>query len=274
MKPLPLAKPCTADWSSMRPVPGGRHCERCDRVVHNLATATPTRVRALRTLYAREGFCARQIVDGEGNLVLAQPRTRELPRAPLALGLLALAMRPALAPAQEPPPAAATPEADRDTDGRPDAQDRCPDQAAPTEDGCPQAELVLVGGIGSGPAQVLHFERRRVDLDPKLGPLVAEIAQVLLEQPDIRRLALIGHASTDEGDAARTRKLGLDRANAVREALVARGVQRERLVVASWGIEHPIDDNRTTEGRAHNRRVELQICDDTCALPPDQDGSG
>ena len=65
-----------------------------------------------------------------------------------------------------------------------------------------------------------------------------------------------GHCDRRE---ARAKALSLSRAEAVRRALVARGVEPERLVVSGYGAERPIDANDQAEGRARNRRTEFVI---------------
>jgi outer membrane protein OmpA-like peptidoglycan-associated protein len=51
------------------------------------------------------------------------------------------------------------------------------------------------------------------------------------------------------------------RATSVVRALVARGVPADRLDPAGFGLERPVADNGTREGRAKNRRVELHVVD-------------
>ena len=52
---------------------------------------------------------------------------------------------------------------------------------------------------------------------------------------------------------------GLRRANSVRSYLVSHGVDASRLTTVGYGESRPISDNATREGRALNRRVELQV---------------
>ena len=69
---------------------------------------------------------------------------------------------------------------------------------------------------------------------------------------------MIGHADTS-GDPAVNAQLAADRAAAVVDYLVAQGVVPGQIVVASAGSDDPLASNDTEEGRAENRRVEIQF---------------
>jgi outer membrane protein OmpA-like peptidoglycan-associated protein len=53
--------------------------------------------------------------------------------------------------------------------------------------------------------------------------------------------------------------LSLDRANAVREYLINKGIDPARLTAKGYGMTQPIADNKTEAGRAENRRTEVSI---------------
>jgi outer membrane protein OmpA-like peptidoglycan-associated protein len=63
------------------------------------------------------------------------------------------------------------------------------------------------------------------------------------------------------GSAASNQKLSETRAKAVMQYLIDRGVDKKRLKSVGYGASKPVDDNKTEEGRAKNRRVELGIKD-------------
>lgn len=70
-------------------------------------------------------------------------------------------------------------------------------------------------------------------------------------------LQIEGHTD-NVGRSAANISLSRRRAEAVREALIARGVAADRLVAQGFGAEQPISDNTTDEGRARNRRIEIR----------------
>ncbi|MBK8199734.1 MAG: OmpA family protein [Acidobacteria bacterium] len=71
-------------------------------------------------------------------------------------------------------------------------------------------------------------------------------------------LRVEGHTD-NTGSAAINENLSLRRAEAVRAALIQRGVAPARLIAAGYGPARPIGDNATEEGRALNRRIEIRI---------------
>ena len=71
--------------------------------------------------------------------------------------------------------------------------------------------------------------------------------------------AELGGHTDNVGDADANLMLSLRRAEAVVEALVARGVPRTSLIAEGYGSSRPIASNATREGRALNRRVEISL---------------
>ncbi|MBK9964959.1 MAG: OmpA family protein [Holophagales bacterium] len=88
----------------------------------------------------------------------------------------------------------------------------------------------------------------------------------LRQDPRRRRRALkaasslkveVGGHTDNVGAADANQKLSQDRAQAVMAALASRGIPASRMTAKGYGQTVPIADNRTEEGRAKNRRVEL-----------------
>lgn len=72
------------------------------------------------------------------------------------------------------------------------------------------------------------------------------------------RIAVTGH-SDSSGPEPWNRQLSLDRAQAVADYLVDRGISTERILVAGAGSSEPIADNDTPYGRSLNRRIEFEL---------------
>lgn len=86
---------------------------------------------------------------------------------------------------------------------------------------------------------------------------VNTMAQILNARPDWG-VTIIGHTDAT-GDEDLNRQLSIDRAAAVKEALLAAGVVDTGIQTSGVGSSDPIGDNSTDEGRAQNRRIEFQI---------------
>lgn len=93
---------------------------------------------------------------------------------------------------------------------------------------------------------------------PASDSLLTEIADVLKANPQLTKILIEGHASSD-GDDKHNMELSDKRAKAVREALVAKGVKAEVLEAKGFGETKPIASNDTDEGKEKNRRVEFTI---------------
>lgn len=101
------------------------------------------------------------------------------------------------------------------------------------------------------------FEFDRAVIRPegkaKLDALALQIGQITLEV-----VIAVGHTDS-VGTEAYNQKLGDRRARAVKAYLVSKGVDKRRVYVESRGESQPVADNRTREGRAKNRRVEIEV---------------
>jgi len=68
----------------------------------------------------------------------------------------------------------------------------------------------------------------------------------------------VGHADSVGSDAY-NQKLSVRRAEAVKAYLISKGIERNRIYTEGKGEKQPVADNRTAEGRAKNRRVEVEV---------------
>lgn len=101
----------------------------------------------------------------------------------------------------------------------------------------------------------IYFEFARADLLPASDAMLARLADVLLANPRWR-FHVDGHTDS-VGDGASNQALSQRRAEAVRQALIARGAASAALESRGFGEARPIESNDSVEGRARNRRVEL-----------------
>lgn len=101
----------------------------------------------------------------------------------------------------------------------------------------------------------IGFDTNKAELKADGVAAVKEIA-ALLKQDRTLKLSIDGHTD-NVGQAAANKALSLARAAAVVKAVVAEGVDASRLKAQGFGQVVPVADNRTEEGRAKNRRVEL-----------------
>jgi outer membrane protein OmpA-like peptidoglycan-associated protein len=163
----------------------------------------------------------------------------------------------------EPGPANTSGCPDRDRDRIPDKRDACPDEPADPRvdparsDGCPKRVVVTMNKIEI--LDKIHFETGKAKIRRDSFDLLDEIAQVLVDNPDIASLEVAGHTDNQGGEELNM-KLSQSRAEAVMMHLVKKGaIDPSRLVAKGYGPTRPIEDNSTEEGRAANRRVEFVI---------------
>lgn len=104
-------------------------------------------------------------------------------------------------------------------------------------------------------ALYINFDTGKWDLKSDGQAAVREIVAALKSAPALG-IAIEGHTD-NVGQAAANKSLSEKRAQSVMAAIVAGGIDAKRLSAAGFGQERPVADNRSEEGRAKNRRVEL-----------------
>lgn len=100
----------------------------------------------------------------------------------------------------------------------------------------------------------IAYATGKATLDRTSEPALAYVKGYLDAKSYISALRIEVHADSS-GDAATAQKLTEQRALAVAKALVAKGVDCKRLVPVGFGATKPIADNKTSEGKAQNRRT-------------------
>ena len=150
---------------------------------------------------------------------------------------------------------------DTDGDGTLDKDDKCPTVKGPTSNnGCPEVLEVLTKTaekqIGEFAKTILFNSGKSTFVDtsyPKLDGIVA-----IMDEFKAVKFAIEGHTDST-GSAPLNKKLSDDRANAVKNYFVSKGIDAARLTAKGFGKDKPIDSNKTTQGKLNNRRVEIKV---------------
>lgn len=103
----------------------------------------------------------------------------------------------------------------------------------------------------------VHFDFNKSNIRPDAVPVLNEAVNVLKDEGTV---AVIVAGHTDSiGTDAYNMKLSGRRANAVRDYLIKHGIPAKRIRVEAFGESKPVASNDTADGRAQNRRVELNL---------------
>lgn len=162
---------------------------------------------------------------------------------------------------------------DDDHDGVPNSRDKCPGTPPNTPvdaNGCPP-EPVPAPPVAEAPAPApmpkqetivvrdVLFEFNKAVLTANDKTKLNSVASRLKNEAPTAKLSVSGHTDSVGSDAY-NKKLSQKRAQAVVDYLVSTGLDRASFVsVVGDGESMPVADNKTAEGRALNRRVEIQI---------------
>ena len=103
----------------------------------------------------------------------------------------------------------------------------------------------------------INFRTNSDEMDSASMQRLQQTAAVLKKYPDTH-IRVEGHTDSI-GDAAYNQDLSQRRAQAVANELIKSGVSQEQVSAVGYGEENPIASNKTREGRAQNRRVELAV---------------
>ena len=130
------------------------------------------------------------------------------------------------------------------------------------------AEIAGISGLGAflagaGPTpqtftfEKLNFDTAKSEIRPEDMADVDAVADTLKKYPNAH-IRIAGYADTRGSEPANV-ALGKARADSVKAALVAKGIDGSRIETATGGEKDPIDTNATPAGRAENRRTELVV---------------
>lgn len=108
----------------------------------------------------------------------------------------------------------------------------------------------------------IRFDEQTARLTEASSPVLNALADLLTSRGDVLAVRIDAHTH-DRGDEDDNLDLSERRAQAVRDALIARGINADRLEARGVGEAEPIAPNRTALGRARNERIELQVLETT-----------
>lgn len=146
---------------------------------------------------------------------------------------------------------------DTDGDGIVDRLDRCPQLAGVASNGgCPEIKKE-VRVIFQKALQGIQFETAKFIIKPLSYVILEHVVRVLSENPNYM-VEVQGHTD-NQGLADKNQILSENRAKAVREYLISKGIDANRLTSNGYGQLRPVAPNTTIEGRAKNRRVEFVV---------------
>ncbi|HEY1038640.1 MAG TPA: OmpA family protein [Bacteroidia bacterium] len=148
---------------------------------------------------------------------------------------------------------------DSDGDGIADNQDKCPNVAGlPANAGCPEVKISTKAKEVFQKAMAgIQFETGKDVIKKTSYPVLDNVVSVLKENPDWN-VEIQGHTD-NAGKYEANKSLSQKRAAAVEKYLTDKGVNGDKLTPVGYGPDKPIADNKTTAGKAKNRRVEFNV---------------
>ena len=146
---------------------------------------------------------------------------------------------------------------DRDGDSVPDKDDLCPDlPGTVANNGCPEVTEAVRKALNSY-AKTILFDTGKASIKEQSAGVLNDIIGIMKEYPNAKFL-IEGHTDSVGSDALNM-KLSKDRAESVENYLQDNGIADERLTHKGFGEDRPLDSNKTRDGRANNRRVEISL---------------
>jgi len=104
-------------------------------------------------------------------------------------------------------------------------------------------------------ALYINFETGKSDTKPESQAIIDQITEMLKANTSLK-ISIEGHTD-NVGNLQSNQTLSENRAKAVMNAIISKGIDKSRLSSKGWGQTKPIDDNKTEDGKAKNRRVEI-----------------
>ena len=152
---------------------------------------------------------------------------------------------------------AGCPYSDKDGDNVFDKDDKCPDvKGTVANNGCPEVSEDVMKKLNAY-AKTILFDTAKSTFQAQTMPVLESITAILKEY-NTAKFSIEGHTD-NAGKADKNLLLSQSRAAAVLTYLTTNGIAADRLTSAGFGQTMPIADNKTKEGKASNRRVEVKL---------------
>ena len=148
---------------------------------------------------------------------------------------------------------------DTDGDGVLDKDDDCPEVPGVVENnGCPRVIITEEAQAQLNEyAKSIYFDTAKSTFKPGVPEKLDMIVGIMNEYPDAN-FTIAGHTDS-QGSETYNQGLSERRANAVMSYLIEKGISSSRLTAVGYGESYPVADNATAEGRALNRRTEINL---------------
>ncbi len=141
-------------------------------------------------------------------------------------------------------------EPDSDGDGIKDSVDECSDTSRDflvDNVGCPQTAMLKI-----------NFKRSEFIIPQDAFSKIKEFSEFLKDNQEYQAI-IYGYTASVDGETKSNKELSQNRARAVMDILIVYGVKLTKLTAIGMGAKNPIADNETQEGRAKNRRIEVEL---------------
>ena len=146
---------------------------------------------------------------------------------------------------------------DTDGDGVLDKDDKCPEvKGTVANNGCPEMTEEQVVKLNAY-AKTILFNSGKSTFKQETFAVLQSITAILKEFPS-SKFSIEGHTDSDGKDSM-NQTLSEERAGAVKDYLIENGIAADRLTSSGFGESKPIDSNKTSKGKANNRRVEVKL---------------
>jgi OmpA-OmpF porin, OOP family len=155
------------------------------------------------------------------------------------------------------------PDPDNDKDRIPDVKDKCPNDPETyngfqDEDGCPDKGSVIISENNILILEKIQFETASARIRKESNGILDAVTATLKAHPEFDLVEIQGHAD-ERGDPGMNLRLTKDRANSVVEAILSRGLERNRLRAMGFGKYCPLDTGHNPKSWEKNRRVEFKV---------------